>query len=491
MFNHLLKIPVLLIMLISFPGLCRADTEGTVRGMMRMYLYEDGTADARGGVDNIYASLGDTISIEVWIFNVLEDPISQISLYFTVDSNYFDVVKQKVYPSGEFAPFIQREFMKPAVPQVFPVVGNYSAGDKNSPLGNGTAGWQLDYIESAKLILGQELGSSSSKYGTLCSFKLVAKAVCDSATIKLDNNHTNNRFTRYSIKDKNDSYYFQVFRTCYISVSGAEIDPPLEDIVITPGESDTSLDLDDHIELSTIPDALFSWEASGNSEISVSIDPATHVVTFTAPDDYRGYEDITFTVGDAKDSNMDSDTMRVTAGYRPLFDTDALPDTIYIYEDSLQVVLSLPDIVDDPDNSIDTLTWEFASGEKVIPQKSGNVLLLQGVSNLNGDDHLEITVRDDLGLEDSITIPVWIYPVKDKPVLEGLKDVEFERSKSHEFDISEYASDVDGDSLTVTYAPVDSLNIEVNGTIVKITEVVGFLGIRNVMFTVTHSMGLY
>ena len=489
--NRLIKIPALIMLLILFSGICHADVEGTIRGTIRMYLYEDGTGDAGGGIDDIYASLGDTISVEVWLHNVRQEPVTQISLYFTVDSRYFDVLKQEIYPLGDYAPFIQREFMSTANPQIYPKIGNYSAGDKDNPNDNGISGWQLDYIEQAKLELGKPQGASTREYGTVCTFQLIAKAVCDSATITLDDDHTNNRFARYDIRDANDSFYFRQFRTCYITVSGATIDPPLPDIVMAPGTSDsTSLDLDDHINLASIPDSLFNWSASGNTNISVSIDSLTHQVTFTTPAGYRGYENITFTVGDDKDPDIDSAIMRVTSGYAPEFYESTFPDTIYIYEDSLQVVFNLWSMVEDKDDAFEALLWEFATGGNVTASKPGSSLILQSALNYNGEDYIEITVRDVMELEDTITRPIWVYPVNDPPTLSGLPDAEFERTQSYEFDMSDFTGDVDNDPLTVNYDTPDNFIVDINGMMVTISEVEGYIGSEDLIFMVSDPQGL-
>ncbi|MFC1541783.1 T9SS type A sorting domain-containing protein [Candidatus Latescibacterota bacterium] len=474
-----------------FSGICHADVEGTVRGTIRMYLYEDGTGDKDGGIDNIYASLGDTISVEVWLHNLRQEPVTQLSIYFTVDSRYFDVIKQEIYPLGDYAPFIRREFMSTANPKIYPKLGNYSAGDKDNPNDNGISGWQLDYIEQAELTLGQPLGSSTREYGAACSFQLIAKAVCDSATITLDDNHTNNRFARYRILETNDSFYFRTFKTCYITVSGAEIDPPLPDIVIAPGASDsTTIDLDDHINIAAMPDSLFSWTAAGNTNISVSIDSLTNNVTFTSPEGYRGFNDVIFTLYDENDPELDVDTLRVTSGYIPELLESAIPDTIYIYEDSLHVALHLPDIVEDPDNAFGELMWEFTTGENVIYAKSDSSLVLQSALNYSGAESIAITVRDDLGLEDSVTRPIWVYPVNDAPTLSGLPDITFERTKPYELDLTDYADDVDNDPLTVNYNTPENFDISINGMNVTISEKVGFIGSEELILMVNDPGGL-
>jgi len=62
----------------------------------------------------------------------------------------------------------------------------------------------------------------------------------------------------------------------------------------------------------------------------------THVVTFIAPEDFHGYEDIKFTVSDITGVVSTSDIMRVTVDDYPQLIENAIPDTVYIHEDSLR-----------------------------------------------------------------------------------------------------------------------------------------------------------
>ena len=66
------------------------------------------------------------------------------------------------------------------------------------------------------------------------------------------------------------------------------------DVSFDEDASDT-IDLDDYV---TDPDHTagdLTWEYSGNTNVGVAIDPATHVASFTAPTNWNGSENITFT----------------------------------------------------------------------------------------------------------------------------------------------------------------------------------------------------
>ncbi|MFC1538167.1 T9SS type A sorting domain-containing protein, partial [Candidatus Latescibacterota bacterium] len=331
---------------------------------------------------------------------------------------------------------------------------------------------------------------SRKQYGTVCTFQLVAKAIGDSISINFDDNHFINRFGRYSVLNEG-TFFYERYEKCYITIRGAVIDPLLPDIIMAPGSSDsTSIDLDDHINIPALPDSTFKWTATGNTNISVAIDSLTHKVTFTSPTGFRGYEDITFTVSDGVSPDLDSDTIRVTSGVRPDLLESAIPDTLYVYEDSLQVVLNLPDIVEDTDNVFETLDWVFETGENVTASQVDSSLVLRGDENFNGADTIEIIVRDDLGLEDSVTRPIWVYPVPDAPTLSGLPDITFERTKPYELDLTDYADDADNDPLTVNYNTPENFDISINGMNVTISEKDGFIGSEELVLLVSDPSGL-
>ena len=104
--------------------------------------------------------------------------------------------------------------------------------------------------------------------------------------------------------------------------------------------------------------------------------------------------------------------------------------------------------------------------------------------------HRHILHHDTLGLADSTTVAVNILPVNDAPVITGLPDAEFERTKSYQINIAGYASDADNDPLTLSFSEPQHLNIVADGMMVTITEQEGFIGSEDVVFTVQDPSGL-
>ena len=470
-----------------------AEIEGTLPGQISVFLYESGTGSEQSGVNNIRVSVGDTISVDVFLRNNRQESVTGLDLYFTIPDDYFSIVSQGINTDGTPKPFIEGSFMQRAQAYVPLPRGNWTHGDSLTSMDNTIPGWQIDYITLSPVNPGKTRPSTNLRYGVAATFKLIAKVPCDSISIPLDIDSYNVRVSRYKQLDSSDSYYYKTFKSCYISVSGIVINPPLPDIVMLPASVDTTLDLDEHIGVASIPDSLFIWEASGNSQIGVSIDPSTHQVTFTSPLSFHGYEDIVFTVGSVEEPNMAADTLRVIVDYPPVLDEAAIPDTLVIHEDLLETLLFLPDIVSDADDSFGSLLWTFRTGENLTTLRTGaagDTLKGQGKLNYYGMESMTIVVSDTLGLADSTTVAVSILTVNDAPVITGLPDAEFERTKSYQINIAGYASDADNDPLTLSFGEPQHLNIVAEGMTVTITEQEGFIGSEDVVFTVQDPSGL-
>ncbi len=478
-------------MLLSMPGTVHAKVEGTLPGDLYLYIYERGTGNETTGKNTINATIGDTLRFEVYLRNGVQDPVTGISLYFTVDETLFDIVSQGRNNDGSIRPFVKGAYMRSAGdPEPFDPVGNYTHGDSLTANDNGIKGWQMDYVVVSPISIGgTSRPFSNLRYGTVCYFDLVAKAPCDSATIRLDDDRFRSRFSRYNKLASSDTFLFRYFQTAYITVTGVNIYPPLPDILLGPSQSDSSLDLDNHINVSSTPDSLLIWTFSGNQNIAVSIDPATRVVTFQAPAGFRGAENITFTVRNPQNTIHSSDTIRVVVDARPAF-TAALPDTVYIHEDSLETAFYLPDVVEDEDDAFENLSMTIQTGPNLTYVAARDTLYLKGTADFFGYTNVTLIVADSFALADTATVIVRVLPINDAPTLFGLPDITMQRNGYYRFDISEFSDDVDNDPLTVTWSASDNFTVTLEGYFVTIKGKPEFLGVEDIIFTVTDPGGL-
>ena len=478
---------------VFFVSACAAlswtDTEGTLIGKIELDLYKGGTGTSEKGTNTLNVSIGDTLTIDAFLRNPQRVHVTGYGIYLTVDDTYFDVVRHGKQVDGSFMPFIQGEFLAPGSGSLLDVVGNSSHRDSLTSDDNGLDGWQLDYGELTAVDLGFGRPYSALAYGVAATFQLIAKAPCDSSTIILNQDPHLYRSSTYFTPGSNDDFSFRLFRTCYISVTGVEIDPPLPDILIAPGGIDNSLDLDDHISISSIPDSLLIWETSPSQYVQVSIDPLTRIVTFQADSDFRGYQDIVFSARDVDDKISASDTLRVTVDSPPAF-TDGLPDIVSIYEDSTQVVFNLKNVVTDADDPYENLSFSILTGINLSHTLADGSLSLRGAKNYYGEETVTIIVSDALALADTASVTVVVIPVNDPPVFEGLPDVTIERNSDYTLAVEDYVSDVDGDHLTISWAAPDDFVVTEDQGLVTIAGTSGFLGSGEIVFYAVDPGGL-
>jgi hypothetical protein len=116
-------------------------------------------------------------------------------------------------------------------------------------------------------------------------------------------------YTPYSNYNGADSFTFKAYdgkaysniATVSITVTPVNDPPVVSDIpnVTFPEDGlDSSIDLDNYVSDVDNTDAEMTWTFTGNVNIIVSINPVTHVVTFTAPANWFGQETITFRATD-------------------------------------------------------------------------------------------------------------------------------------------------------------------------------------------------
>ena len=234
----------------------------------------------------------------------------------------------------------------------------------------------------------------------------------------------------------------------------------IPDVTFNEDESDSSIDLDDYVSDVETPDDEINWSYSGNTNADVNIDAATHVVTFTASQDWNGNETITFTASDT-DGSVASDDVLVTVlsvNDAPL--VSGIPD-INMSEDSVDTSIDLDDYTTDADNSLNELTWS-ASGNVDIAvdiDAATHVVTLSSGQNWSGQEVITFTATDPGNLSDSDSITVTVLGENDFPEIVSFYPLEFNVSflvnDSQYFNLS--AVDVDGDNLSYYWFLDDSL----------------------------------
>jgi PKD repeat protein len=244
-------------------------------------------------------------------------------------------------------------------------------------------------------------------------------------------------------------------------------DPPslsgILDVDFDEDDSDSSLDLDSCYSDVETPAASAAFTCSGNTHIQVDIDPASHVVTFTADPNWHGQETITFTATDSGDDGESplsaSDDILVTVN--PVNDPPELsgiPDVSFD-EDSSDSSLDLDDYCSD----VETLAADVAfvcSGNTHIQvdiDPASHVVTFTADPDWNGQETITFTATDtgddgESPLSDSDSIVVTVKPVNDPPVAIAGPDQVVERN-SVEGALMQLngSASYDIDSETLTY----------------------------------------
>jgi len=244
-----------------------------------------------------------------------------------------------------------------------------------------------------------------------------------------------------------------------------ENNPPdvslIPDVSFDEDGSDSSIDLDDYVTDAENTPAEMTWEYSGNVEVSVDIDPSTHVVTFTAPENWNGSNGVTFTATDTGGLS-DSDDIIVTVN--PVNDppvVDDIPDATFD-EDGSHSGTFLDDYVTDPDNIPAEMTWTYTGDTDVIVDidPSTHEVVFTAPTNWNGSNEVTFTAKDSGESSGSDTITVTVNPVNDPPVVDPIPDVSFDEDGSHsEIELDDYVSDIDNTDDDITWTFTDSDNI--------------------------------
>ena len=227
-------------------------------------------------------------------------------------------------------------------------------------------------------------------------------------------------------------------------------DPPvvdgIPDVEFNEDGSNSSIDLDTHVTDPDDPAADMTWTFSGNTSINVSI-AADHVVTFTAPVEWSGSEDITFTATDTGGSS-DSDTMTVIVNVvndPPV--VDGILD-VEFDEDGSNSAIDLDTHVTDPDDPAADISWTFSGNTNInvsIDPSASHIVTFSPLANWNGAENITFTATDTGGLSDDDTMTVTVNPVNDPPTVIGLTIEPLAPGPDDDLHALYTYNDVDGD----------------------------------------------
>lgn len=273
-------------------------------------------------------------------------------------------------------------------------------------------------------------------------------------------------------------------------------DPPvvskIPDIDFDEDKSNSGVDLDLFVTDSDNSKDNLDWTYTGDTNINVSIDE-NNGVTFSAPANWNGSEDITFTATDPGGQN-DNDTITVTVN--PVNDppvATGIPN-VEFDEDGTNNSIDLDDYVADLDNLDSEIDWTYTGNTNVTVSIDANNIVTFGAStNWNGSENIAFTATDPEGKNDADTTAVTVNPVNDPPVVTGVPDVDLDEDESdNSVDLDDYVTDPDNTSSEMDWVYSGNTNITVAidiNSVVTLGALANWSGSENITFTATDPEG--
>ena len=249
-------------------------------------------------------------------------------------------------------------------------------------------------------------------------------------------------------------------------------DPPvMKDIAsqtIKEKQEFKPIELDKFVEDKDHDKANLKWTFSGQKDLKVNIDNK-HVATVKAPSKFwNGSESIKFTVTDPEGAT-DNRVVTFTAesvNDLPVFTKPIKDQTIQ--EKREFAIISLNDIVNDPDHKPEQLSWSFdvkpgkGSPKGYAPQLAVTVddkrmaKIVIPEKNWHGEEVITFTVTDPEGGKASCTATFTVSSVNDAPTIGKIKDQTIvEKASFASINLAELVKDPDH--------PFEKLKIEVTG----------------------------
>jgi|GEM_PF-6146186 len=317
----------------------------------------------------------------------------------------------------------------------------------------------------------------------------------------------------------NGHYTYTVTHSLYQSISGefdvastpmtisrtmhrANTVPVLTGIpdVTTPEDTVSNwLDLDNYAQDDQDLDSQLTFTSTQPANVAVSINPSTHVVTFTPGAGFTGSRTVTFTVTDTGGLSA-SDSMVITVD--PVNDAPVianLPDKTLNEDASLNDAFNLNDYASDVDNTDAQLVYTLTSvtnnnGCGITIDAQDNIDINPTV-NFNGICDATVRVTDPAGLYSEDTFRVTVIAVNDPPSqINIIPDQTWAQGTAlnNAFDLDNYFRDVEGNTITYTASTSDNPNIDVvigAGNIVSFSQPTAFYGVEHVVFTANDGNG--
>ena len=349
---------------------------------------------------NFSANLGEEFEVGLFV-HPQGQSITGVSIYLSFDDQFLELIDSDVASDG-----VQPVGRGPAVPEGWTTFENDTHGDP----GNRFQNFQIDFAQG--LFLGFEPALRNP--GVVGIIRFRALRTINSTRITFDNVSPISRVTEVRIGPTIVTA-FATTTPATISVVGGPVilEAFPETIKFLVGTIDRSLDLDDHVQDVNDSPARLQWTATGNRNITVSIDPASHIVTFGAAAGAFGRETVVFTVVDPQ-GNVSSESIEVHVIAAPVI-TFSRPFRLRVDRAS---ELDLNEFVTDADDpALSGIQWEISQQTEFANFRlAGNRLSVGGQTPVRTS--IVLTATDADGNRDTAELAIEIAPTTDGPAVD-------------------------------------------------------------------------
>jgi len=220
--------------------------------------------------------------------------------------------------------------------------------------------------------------------------------------------------------------------------------------------------------------------ASGNTSISINFTGL--VAHITAPANWNGSENVTFTVSDGTlTAQAQVPVIFSSVNNEPIVN---IPTTFTFAEDgSLDIDLSL--YVSDVDNNV--LTIEALGTQHTHIVINGLMAHVTADADWNGEEAISFSVSDGVATVSGPT-NIIVTPVNDTPIINLPPSFSFDEDNSLTVDLAANIHDVDSPNVILTVTGQQYVSAEVTGLSVHFTTAANWNGSETLTFTVNDNV---
>jgi mRNA-degrading endonuclease HigB of HigAB toxin-antitoxin module len=262
-------------------------------------------------------------------------------------------------------------------------------------------------------------------------------------------------------------------------VNAAPVVSGIPDQILAEGSAFQPVILDNYVTDADNTNDQLTWSASGNSSLSVNINPSTHTATIGVPNiDWNGSETIVFKATDPSLASSQDDAIFTLTPVNDPPVVSNIPDQSIKTGESFAPI-ALDNYVTDVDNSKSDLIWTITGNTNLIPSVDGShIATINKPSNWHSSEKLTFTVKDpaNASASDNATFTLRASPPTD--ILLSNSSVDENQPVTTVVGSLSTVDADGGDTFTYTLVPgagsVDNLSFDISGSNLVTNEIFDF-----------------